>query len=68
MKEDFSQIQSDIDDIRRNHLAHIEPDIATLKVDMATVRTNVDWLMKFQWVIITAIVGGIISLLIKLHS
>lgn len=27
------------------------------KIDIATIKTDVCWLKKFQWVIITAVVG-----------
>lgn len=49
----INTIHDDIKDIKENHLAHIQ-------VDMATVRANQEWLMKTYWVITTAAIGGLV--------
>ena len=46
-------IHEDIKNIKENHLAHIQ-------VDMATVRANQEWLMKFFWIIATSAIGGLV--------
>lgn len=46
-------IHDEIKNIKENHLAHIQ-------VDMATVRANQEWLMKTYWVITTAAIGGLV--------
>lgn len=60
-----SEIKSDIKVIKENHLAHIQ-------VDMATQTTNIDWLMKFFWLIATASIGalltGLVTLLLTIHK
>jgi hypothetical protein len=55
----FENIEVKLDVIKDNHLAHIQ-------ADMAKQTANVDWLMKFFWVILTASVGGIIANVINL--
>ena len=52
-------IHDDIKDIKENHLAHIQ-------VDMAKMGTNVDWLLKYHWIIATAAIGGLIAGLLNL--
>lgn len=59
----IESIESDIKTIKENHLSHIQEDIAIIK-------TNQKWLMRFFWIIssasIAGLVTGIFNLLIKL--
>ena len=52
-------IHDDIKDIKENHLAHIQ-------VDMTKVTTNVEWLLKYHWIVATAAIGGLIAGLLNL--
>lgn len=63
-KEDaiFASIFNDIQDIKENHLVHLKEDISALRIDMATVKANVEWM---RWGVL-AIIGGIITLLFTL--
>jgi hypothetical protein len=45
--------------IKDNHLAHIA-------VDLTKTTNNVEWLLKYHWVIATASIGGLIAALINL--
>ena len=40
--KDITQIQTDIRDIKKNHLAHMEKDISELKTSMVKVVTILD--------------------------
>ena len=59
MEKRIEKIESDIKEIKDNHLSHIEED-------MAVVKTNQQWLMKFFWVVATASVAGLITGIINL--
>lgn len=56
---EINDIKSDIKLIKENHLSHLE-------LDMASVKTNMDWLMKWHWVITTASIGGLIAGIINM--
>ena len=45
--------RKDIRDIKENHLAHVQ-------ASMTKIETNLDWMMKFFWIIVPAIVGALI--------
>lgn len=55
-------LECKVDTILTNHIPHLQQSITEIK-------TNVDWLMRFFWVIATASTGalivGLINLLIK---
>ena len=59
MEKRIEKIESDIEEIKENHLAHI-------KEILAVVKTNQDWLMKFFWIIATASVAGLVTGIINL--
>ena len=48
------EVGGDIKVIKENHLAHIQTDIAILK-------TNVDWLMKYHWLIASSSIGALVT-------
>lgn len=52
-------IHDDIKNIKENHLAHIQ-------VDMAKTSTNVDWLLRYHWIVATASIGGLLAGLFNL--
>lgn len=59
MERRIEKIELDIKEIKDNHLSHIEED-------MAVVKTNQQWLMKFFWIVATASVAGLITGIINL--
>ncbi len=59
MEKRIEKIELDIKEIKDNHLSHIEED-------MAVVKTNQQWLMKFFWIVATASVAGLITGIINL--
>jgi len=61
MTKEIENIKQDIRSIKDNHLAHMEKDISIIKVDLATVSTNQDWLMRFFWIIAAASIGGLLT-------
>jgi len=59
MERRIGKIEADIREIKENHLSHIQED-------MAVVKTNQQWLMKFFWIVATASVAGLITGIINL--
>lgn len=57
--ESIDMIRNDIAKIRDNHLFHLEND-------MSSIKTNVDWLSRFFWIIAGASVGGLVTGIINL--
>ena len=52
-------IHDDIKNIKENHLAHIQ-------VDMAKTSVNADWLLRYHWIVATASIGGLLAGLFNL--
>lgn len=59
MEKRVEKIENDIKEIKENHLTHLQEDLAVVK-------TNQEWIMKFFWIVITASVAGLITGLINL--
>ena len=59
MEKRIEKIESDIKEIKDNHLSHIQ-------VDMEVIKTNQQWLMKFFWIVATASIAGLITGIINL--
>ena len=49
-REQFGEINTKLEVIKDNHLAHIQSSIAT-------IQTNLSWLMRAFWIVVTATVG-----------
>ena len=47
-------------EIKDNHLSHLKDDISETKEMLIENKTNVDWLMKFFWIVISSSVGALI--------
>jgi hypothetical protein len=65
----FNAINSQLEIIRVNHLAHIEQDLKVQRKDMATIKADYAWL---RWIVTTTLgavmvglVAGIMNLIIK---
>lgn len=65
----LDKLEEIVMEIKDNHLAHLKDDISETKEMLIANKTNVDWLMKFFWVVITSSVGalivGIFNLLLR---
>jgi hypothetical protein len=59
MEKRIETIENQIRDIKENHLSHIQEDLAVVK-------TNQAWIMKFFWIVTTASVAGLITGIINL--
>jgi len=59
MEKRVEKIENDIKEIKENHLSHIQEDLAVVK-------TNQEWIMKFFWIVSTASIAGLITGLINL--
>lgn len=59
MEKRIENLEKDIKEIKENHLNHIQED-------MAVVKTNQEWIMKFFWIVSSASVAGLITGLINL--
>ena len=59
-------MRGDIEKIMNNHLAHIQEDVNHLKTEFNGVKTDVSWLKKNQWYIITTSIGTLVSVLVGL--
>ena len=49
----MENLEKKVDMIIENHLVHLKEDISTLKSD-------VDWLKKFQWLILATAIGSLV--------
>lgn len=59
MEKRIEKIESQIREIKENHLSHIQEDLAVVK-------TNQGWIMKFFWIVTSASVAGLITGIINL--
>ena len=59
MEKRIEKLESEIKEIKENHLSHIQEDLAVVK-------TNQEWIMKFFWIVSSASIAGLITGLINL--
>lgn len=59
MEKRIENLEKEIKEIKENHLSHIQEDLAVVK-------TNQAWIMKFFWIVCTASIAGLITGLINL--
>ncbi len=59
MEKRIENLEKDIKEIKENHLSHIQEDLAVVK-------TNQAWIMKFFWIVSSASIAGLITGLINL--
>ena len=55
----LDRVEQTVNEIKDNHLAHIQTDITKVK-------TDIDWLKRFFWLVATASIGGLIAALLNL--
>tara|TARA_R110002096_G_scaffold165546_2_gene334172 strand:+ start:44 stop:280 length:237 start_codon:yes stop_codon:yes gene_type:complete len=68
MQKEIDTIKNDIEDIKTNHLFHIEKDIKgihgeiqDIQIGMTEMSINQKWVMKFFWIIAAASIGGLLT-------
>ncbi len=59
MEKRIEKIESEIKEIKENHLSHIQEDLVEVK-------TNQKWITKFFWIVVTASVAGLVTGIINL--
>jgi len=59
MEKRFEQLEKVVNEIKDNHLVHISIDLAELK-------TNQSWLLRYHWMLMTASVGALVASLANL--
>lgn len=59
MKEELKNLKNEIAEIKDNHLAH-------LKIDVAKITTNQEWIMRFFWIVAGSSVAGLIAGILNL--
>ena len=55
----LDNLERDVKEIKDNHIPHIIKQITK-------IGTDVDWLKRFFWIVITASIGGLLGALINL--
>lgn len=61
MEKQIEQLQKQLDKIIDNDLVHLKYDITEVKEKIGVISTNVSWLMKFFWVVMSASVGSFVT-------
>ena len=57
----MDKLETSLIEIKDNHLAH-------LKDDLTETKTNVDWLMRFFWIVASSSVGALVVGIINLMN
>ena len=55
-----------IEFIKSNHIDHLKDDIGEIKITLASHSTDLKWLCKAFWIVLTASVGSFFSALFNL--
>ena len=66
MERQIEQIQKQLDKIIDNELVHLKADIGELREEIGILRTNVSWILKFFWIIVTASIGTMATTILGL--
>ena len=65
-----ARLETDIDEIKNNHLAHLKNKSDKMEIDLTQVRTDVTWLKKAFWLLLgTGVAGlgtGLVNILFNL--
>ena len=62
----YDRIEGKLDVIKDNHLAHIQGDMASINLGLTKTTTNVDWLLRYHWIVATASIGALITGVVNL--
>jgi len=55
----FSMIGETLEKIKDNHLAHMEQDSASMKVE-------IEWIKKILWIFLVPVTGGFVGILYQI--
>jgi len=66
LENTVDRLDGTVTNMRDNHLAHLKKDVVDVQLEVREIRTDVKWIKKYQWLIISASVGGLIAALIPL--
>ena len=56
-EEDFKEI--------KGHIETLNDEMGDIKINMAKIKTDLDWLKRFFWIVATASIASLIAQLIK---
>ena len=59
--ERFEKTDEKLDAIKDNHLAHMQTSMNNMGILLTKTTTNVSWLLKYHWIIVTASIGAVIT-------
>jgi len=59
IEKDVEKLKCDMEKVMTNHLPHIQSGLER-------VETNLDWLMKFFWIIASASIGALLASILGL--
>lgn len=75
----FSEIKESVRDVKNSldrhleiyaqngkELAGVKHEMAQVKLQQEVVKTNQEWLMRFFWIFMTPIIGGIVYLILHI--
>lgn len=70
---ELSEIKNQLDKIQNNELVHLKSAIAVIKdnqqqcnLDIISIKTDLGWVKKLQWFLITTLVGTCLTSLASL--
>ena len=66
MEKRLDKLEAKVDLITDNHLAHLKDDISELKSALSVVVTDVGWLIKTYWIVVSASVGSLVAAIMGL--
>lgn len=49
----------------RGHIEVLNREMGDIKIDMSKIKTDLDWLKKFFWIVAGSSIGALIAILIK---
>lgn len=61
-----AELRASIKKIEENHLAHIQASMSDFAVHLATLTANLDWLMRFFWIVASSSIGALIVAMLGL--
>ncbi len=61
MEKQIEMMQKQLDKIMDNELVHLKADVNELKNEIGVISTNVSWLMRTYWVVVSASVGSLVA-------
>lgn len=55
----INKLEEEVKDLKNNHILQI-------KLNIAKIKTDIKWLLKFFWIVAVATIGGLIASVIAL--